>query len=40
VLTVLLSPWLGSLAFLVQLLNPVFDRFRMPRPAPMRKRRR
>jgi uncharacterized membrane protein len=40
VLTVVLSPWLGSLAFLVQLLNPVFDRFRMPRPTPTRKRRR
>ena len=40
VLTVVLSPWLGSLAFLVQLLNPVFDRLRMPRPTPMRKRRR
>ncbi|MFF1879063.1 TMEM175 family protein [Leifsonia sp. NPDC058230] len=38
VLTVVLSPWLGSLAFFVQLLNPVFDRIRMPRPTPPRKR--
>ncbi|MFJ8893618.1 TMEM175 family protein [Leifsonia sp. NPDC102414] len=37
-LTVVLAPWFGSLAFLVQFLNPVFDRLRAPRPPGVRKR--
>ncbi|WP_085368438.1 TMEM175 family protein [Leifsonia sp. NCR5] len=37
-LTVALAPWFGSLAFLVQFLNPVFDRFRAARPPGVRKR--
>ncbi|MFF1574374.1 TMEM175 family protein [Leifsonia sp. NPDC058292] len=36
--TVALSPWLGSIAFVASFLNPVFDRFRTPRPKGVRKR--
>jgi len=36
--TLALSPWLGSLAFLISFLNPLFDRFRAPRPTGVRKR--
>lgn len=37
-LTVLLAPWVGSFAFVVQFLNPVFDRLRTPRPPGVRTR--
>jgi uncharacterized membrane protein len=36
--TLALSPWFGSLAFLISFLNPLFDRLRAPRPAGVRKR--
>jgi uncharacterized membrane protein len=39
-LTVVLAPWIGSLAFAVQFFNPLFDRIRAPRPPGVRKRHR
>jgi uncharacterized membrane protein len=38
VVTLALSPWLGSLAFLISFLNPLFDRWRAPRPRGIRRR--
>jgi uncharacterized membrane protein len=38
VVTLALSPWFGSLAFLISFLNPLFDRWRTPRPRGIRRR--